>query len=149
MNQPATAPRAQRPPGALDRTLRVVVAVLAGNALGFAAWSFAGLAIPRLWAGRSEQTHPLALMGLIAVSFVLLAAPPVLVGAFSGWLARRAHLWVGLASGLWAFSLIGRVPAGFPIAAGVWYAPTVLVLFSGALGAWSIAGKDEGPAPAV
>jgi len=96
-------------------------------------------------AGRSEQTHPLLLTGLIAVSFVLLAAPPVLVGAFSGWLARRAQIWVGLASGLWALSLIGRVPAEFPIAAGVWYAPTVLVLLSGALGGWSTSGgKDEG-----
>lgn len=145
MNKTTSAPRSRRPPGAIDRTLRVVLAVLGGNGLGLAAWSFAGLAIPRLWAGRSDQTHPLALMGLIAVSFVLLAAPPVLVGALSGWLARRAQMWVGLASGLWAFSLIGRVPADFPIAAGVWYAPTVLVLLSGALGGWSTTGtKDEG-----
>ncbi len=145
MNKPTTASRDRRPPGAIDRTLRVVLAVLGGNGLGFAAWGFAGLAIPRLWAGRSDQTHPLVLMGLIAVSFVLLAAPPVLVGALSGWLARRAQMWVGLASGLWAFSLIGRVPTDFPIAAGVWYAPTVLVLLSGALGGWSTTGtKDEG-----
>lgn len=122
-----------------------MLAVFGGNVLGYLAWIFAGQAIPRLWAGRDELSHPLVLMGLIAASFVLLAAPPVLIGALSGWVARRAHLWVGLASGLWALSLIGRVPADFPIAAGVWYAPTVLVLLSGALGGWSSSGiKDEG-----
>lgn len=122
------------------RGRRAVLAILGGNVLGYLAWVFALQAIPRLWAGRSEHSHPLLLMGLIAASFVLIAAPPVLVGALSGWLARRAHLWVGLASGLWSLSLIGRVPADFPIAAGIWYAPAVLVLLSGALGGWSTSG---------
>ncbi len=124
---------------------RTSLAILGGNVLGYLAWVFAGQAIPRLWGGHSEQSHPLQLMGLIALSFVLVAAPPVLIGALSGWVARRAHLWVGLASGVWALSLIGRVPVDFPIAAGLWYAPTVLVLLSGALGGWSSSGaKDEG-----
>src|SRR5688500_18157 len=134
-----------RPLRTADHWIRLGLSVLAGNALGYLAWMVAWAAIPRLWAGRSEQSHPLLLMGLIAATFVLLAAPPVLIGALSGWLARRAHLWVGLASGLWALSLIGRVPTDFPIAAGVWYAPTVLVLLSGALGGWSSSGiKAEG-----
>ncbi len=121
------------------------LAILGGNVLGYLAWLIAGQVVPRLWAGRSEQSHLLLLMGLVAASFVLIAAPPVLIGALSGWVARRAHMWVGLASGLWALSLIGRVPAGIPIAAGLWYAPTVLVLLSGALGGWSTSGiKDEG-----
>jgi hypothetical protein len=119
------------------------VSVLGGNVLGYLAWVVAWAVITQLWAGRSEQNHPLLLMGLIALSFVLLAAPPVLIGAFSGWLARRDHLWVGLASGLWALSLIRLVPAGFPIAAGLWYAPTVLVLLSGALGGWSTTGTNR------
>ncbi len=134
-----------RPLRATDYWVRLVLAVLGGNGLGYFAWVFAAGAIPRLWAGHSEHSPPLVLMGLVAASFVLLAAPPVLIGALSGWVARRAHLWVGLASGLWALSLIGRVPAGMPIAAGIWYAPTVLVLLSGALGGWSMMGvKAEG-----
>jgi hypothetical protein len=50
--------------------------------------------------------------------------------------SRVAQALVGLACGLWSLTLLGRVPAGFPIAAGVWYAPTILVLLSGALGGW-------------
>jgi hypothetical protein len=128
-----------------DRVIRLSLAILGGNLLGYMAWLVALAAIPRLWEGRSAGSHPLVLMGLVAVSFVLLAAPPVLVGALSGWVARCWHIWAGLASGLWALSLIGRVPAEFPIAAGLWYAPTVLILFSGALGGWSTSGtKKEG-----
>ena len=127
------------------RWLRAAAAVAAGNVLGYAAWAGASLVIPQLWAGRGAESHLLALIGLISLSVVLLAAPPVLVGAFTGWLARRWHLWVGLASGLWAVGLIGRVPAEVPIAGGFWYAPTVLVMLSGALGAWSTSGlMDEG-----
>ena len=125
--------------------LRIGLAVVGGNLLGFGAWQLAGALIPRLWAGRTELSHPLVLMGLIFISSVLFAGPPVFVGALSGWVARRWHIWVGLASGLWAISLIGRVPVDFPIAPGLWYAPAVLVLLSGALGGWSISGiKDEG-----
>jgi hypothetical protein len=128
-----------------DRFIRLSLASVGGNLLGYAAWRVALAVIPRLWEGRSAGSHPLVLMGLVAVSFVLLAAPPVLIGALTGWAARRWHIWVGLASGLWAVSLIGRVPADFPLAAGLWYAPTVLVLLSGALGGWSASGlKGEG-----
>ncbi len=116
--------------------IRILLSALLGNTLGFGAWQLAGLLIPRLWAGRSASTNPLILIGLTAASFILLAAPPVLVAALSAAVARRAHLWVGLASGLWAVSLLGAVPAAFPIARGLWYAPTVLVLLSGMLGGW-------------
>ena len=124
--------------------LRVMAAVFGGNVLGYAAWAAAGALIPRLWVGRGPESPLPVLIGLIALSVVVLAAPPVLIGALAGWLARRWHLAVGLASGLWAFTLVGAVPAEVPIAAGLWYAPTVLVMLSGALGAWSTAGiKDE------
>ena len=116
--------------------LRVAVAILLGNGLGFAAWAFARIAIPRLWQDRGPNTNFLILMGLIALSFILVAAPPVLVGALGGWLARRAQPWVGLVCGLWSLSLVTSVPAAFPIAQGIWYVPTVLVLLSGALGGW-------------
>lgn len=94
------------------------------------------MAIPWLWQGRGPNTNFLLLVGLTALTFILLAAPPVLVGALGAWLARRAQPWVGLVCGAWSLTLLGRVPASFPIAQGVWYAPTVLVLLSGALGGW-------------
>lgn len=116
--------------------LRLGGVILLGNALGYGAWLGARFSLPVLWQGQSPKTNFLMLVGLTALTGVLLAAPPVLVGALCGWLARRAQPLVGLACGLWSVSLIGRVPATFPIAPGVWYAPTVLVLLSGALGAW-------------
>jgi hypothetical protein len=115
---------------------RAAGAVLLGNGVGYAAWVGARAAIPQLWQGRGPHTNFLMLVGLTALTFILLAAPPVLVGALGGWLAHRAQPWVGLVCGLWSLTLLGRVPAAFPIAAGVWYAPTVLVLLSGAVGGW-------------
>ena len=116
--------------------LRPGGAVLLGNALGLAAWAGDRAFIPQLWAGRGPHTPFALLVGLVALSFMLVAAPPVLVGALGAWLGRAAHLWVGLGCGLWSFVLVGQVPAAFPIAPGTWYVPTVLVLFSGAMGGW-------------
>jgi len=96
----------------------------------------ARVSIPELWQGRGPHTNFVVLVGLTALTFILLAAPPVLVGALGAWLARQAQLWIGLACGLWSLTLLGRVPAAIPIAAGIWYVPTVLVLLSGALGGW-------------
>jgi hypothetical protein len=118
---------------------RVAFAVIAGNGLGLAAHLAAiRLVIPWLWSGAGDATSLAASMGLVAVSFMLVAAPPVLLGALGAWLARRGQVWVGLTCGLWSLTLVGAVPAYFPIAPGVWYAPTVLVLLSGALGGWMV-----------
>src|SRR5258708_30883856 len=108
--------------------------LLLGNVLGYAAWLGARVSIPLLWQGQSPKTNFLILVGLTALSGILLAAPPVLVGALCGWLARRAQPLVGLVCGLWSLTLMGHVPAVFPLAAGVWYTPPVLVLPAGALG---------------
>jgi hypothetical protein len=123
------------------RVGRVLLVLLFGNALGAAAWQFALWAIPHLWQDRqpSEQTF-FELIGLTALTFMLLATPPVLIGALGGavsnWIARGWGMWVGLGCGLWALALIQATPPEFPIAAKVWYAPTVLILFSGAVGGW-------------
>jgi len=122
---------------------RVVIVSLAGNVLGVAAWQSALVLIPRLWGGTNASTGLLARVGLIAVSAMLIAAPPVLIGALGAWLARRAQMWVGLACGLWGFSLIQAVPATFPIASGVWYAPTVLILLSSTLGGWLLDLREQ------
>jgi MFS family permease len=118
---------------------RLALSVLLGNALGLGAnWAAARIVLPWLWADTNLDTGFWARVGLVAASFILLAAPPVLAGALGAWLAQRAQLWVGLACGLWGFILIGAVPDVFPIAAGVWYAPTVLVILSSALGGWML-----------
>lgn len=116
--------------------IRVSGAILLGNVLGFAAWIAARVTIPQLWQGRGPHTEFVTLVVLTALTFILLAAPPVLVGALGAWVARRAHALVGLVCGLWSLTLLSRIPPSFPLAPGVWYAPTVLVLLSGALGGW-------------
>jgi hypothetical protein len=127
--------------------LRLSGTILLGNILGYAAWVGARIVIPRLWEGRGPNTNFLALMALIALTFIMVAAPPVLVGALGAWLARRARPWVGLVCGLWSLTLLGTVPATFPIARGIWYAPTVLVFLSGALGGWMMDLRAHAPGP--
>jgi hypothetical protein len=55
---------------------------------------------------------------------------------WSAWLARRAQLGVGLASGAGSLTLIQATPASLPSLARVWFAPTVLVYLSCAFGGW-------------
>jgi len=118
--------------------LRILLAVLTGNLAGLAGWRFAQVAIPRLWAEQSPETPVLWLLGLTALTFILLAAPPVLAGALAAWWARRAPVLVGLLSGLWSLVLIQPVPPQLPIAPGLWYASTLLVVLSGAAGGWTM-----------
>jgi hypothetical protein len=92
--------------------------------------------LPRLWS-LAETGLPVGAGG-IALAAIWLAAPPVLLGALGAWLARRAQVWVGLACGLWSVTLIDAAPKIYPIIVGIWYAPTVLVLLSGALGGWML-----------
>ena len=118
---------------------RILLATLISNALGLGAnWAAVRLVLPWLWSGVNDDAGVPARMGLVAASAILIAAPPVLWGALGAWLARREQLWVGLACGLWGFALVSTVPAILPIASGVWYAPTVLVLLSSMLGGWML-----------
>jgi hypothetical protein len=127
---------------------RILLAMLTGNALGLGAnWAAVRLVLPWLWSGVNDDASVLARMGLVAASAILIAAPPVLWGALGAWLARREQLWIGLACGLWGFVLIGSVPAVLPIAAGVWYAPTVLVLLSSMLGGWMLDLRAQARSP--
>lgn len=118
--------------------LRLLAAIGLGNLCGWGAWRLGLWALPALWAGQLPPSSVLALIGLTAVSAIVMAGPPVLVGALAARLAGRAHLAVGLLSGLWSLTLLRLVPAGLPIAPGLWYASTVLVLFSGAMGGWTM-----------
>ena len=117
---------------------------MAGNLLGLSAWTLAQAALPWLWRDSGTMSNLLLLMGLVAVTAILFAAPPVLAGALGAWLAGRAQMGVGLASGLWSLALLQSVPAGLPVAPGLWYATTVLVLLSGMLGGWMMELRAQG-----
>ena len=80
------------------KILRTLAAILVGNALGLLAWTLARAALPWLWRERGAMTDLLLLMGLVAVTAILFAAPPVLAGAL-GALARRPR-----PAGRWASS---------------------------------------------
>lgn len=121
-------------------TPRFVLAVALTNLAGWGLWRLAWEAfIPRLWGGLPPEAGLLARLGAMALTAIALAAPPVLLGAAGGWLARHSPAWLaGALSGLWALSLISTVPEGWPIAPGVWYAPSVLVMLSGLFGGWMV-----------
>jgi hypothetical protein len=74
---------------------------------------------------------------------MMMAAPPVLIGALSAWLARRSQVWVGLLSGLWSVMLIQSTPESFPILSRVWFAPTVLILLSALFGGWMMDLREQ------
>lgn len=115
---------------------RAFFAGLLGNALGYGVWRAAWLALPGLWASAGPEAGPGRQVGVLIMTVLLIAAPPGLIGAFSAWLAGRARLGVGLLSGLWALTLIRVLPAEVVFLGPVWFAPTVLILLSSALGAW-------------
>lgn len=117
---------------------RILAAVILGNALGYGAWRAAWGLLPALWALAAERSGWLPRLGLVALTAILLAAPPVLVGALAAWAARRAHVLVGLAGGLWALSLVRATPPELPFLTTFWFAPTVLILLSSALGGWML-----------
>jgi hypothetical protein len=124
--------------------MRTLAAIIVGNLLGLSAWTLARTMLPWLWRGRGGLSNVPLLMGLVAATAILFAAPPVLAGALGAWLSGRAQLGVGLASGLWSLALLQSVPAGLPVAPGLWYATTVLVLLSGMLGGWMMELRAQG-----
>lgn len=117
---------------------RITFAILLGNGLGWSAWVLGWRVLPWLWANTDEGAGLGALVGRVAVSAIMMAAPPVLIGALSAWWARQAQVWVGLLSGVWSVLLIQSTPESFPILSQVWFAPTVLILLSALFGGWMI-----------
>ncbi len=116
--------------------IRSGIAILLGNILGGGAWALGWRALPFIWANADEGIGLGVLVGRVAVSAMMMAAPPVLIGALTAWLARRAQVWAGLLSGLWSLALIQSTPESFPILSQVWFAPTVLILLSALFGGW-------------
>lgn len=116
--------------------VRAVLAGLLGNGLGYGLWRVTWWLLPGLWAG--GETGLAARVGALVLTAVLIAGPPVLIGALSAALARRARLGIGLASGVWSIALIRVLPDPVPYLGPIWFAPTILILLSGALGGWMI-----------
>ena len=117
---------------------RITLAILLGNGLGWGAWVLGWRVLPWLWANADEGAGLGALVGRVAVSAMMMAAPPGLIGALSAWVARRAQVWVGLLSGLWSVILIQSTPESFTLFSQVWFAPTILILLSALFGGWMI-----------
>lgn len=115
---------------------RIVIAIALGNGLGWAAWALGWRTLPWVWANTTEGAGLGALVGRVALSAMMMAAPPVLIGALSAWLARRAQVWVGLLSGAWSVVLIQSTPESLPSLSQIWFAPTVLILLSALFGGW-------------
>ena len=122
---------------------RILLVILLGNALGWSAWILGWRALPLLWTSTDGSAGLGALVGRVAVSAMMMAAPPVLIAALSAWLARRAQVWVGLLSGLWSVVLIQSTPDSFPILSQVWFAPTVLILLSALFGGWMMDLREQ------
>lgn len=123
--------------------MRLIIAIAIGNILGWGAWALGWRALPLIWANVNETIGWGALIARVAMSAMLMAAPPVLIGALTAWLARRAHVWAGLLSGLWSAALIQTTPEALPILSQVWFAPTVLVLLSGLFGGWMLDLREQ------
>ncbi|MBI3240913.1 MAG: hypothetical protein HYZ49_01275 [Chloroflexi bacterium] len=119
---------------------RVMLSVLGGNVIGYAAFRLALWAAPQWWeaAGpRSGLGETMLLMALTAISF---AAPPVMVGALAARAAARYEPFVGLAAMLWGASARLWWPPVPLLPAESWVLPMTLILLSGLMGGWLAGG---------
>ena len=122
--------------------LRPALAALGGNVAGYAAFRAALWATLILWRSSLGADAPDGDFGarilLVALTAVLFAAPPVLIGALAARLAGRARPWVGLLAGSWAIGFAWWWPNVPLLGPEAWVGPVVLVLLSGLVGGWLI-----------
>ncbi|MEK6575010.1 MAG: hypothetical protein AABZ58_11950 [Chloroflexota bacterium] len=127
--------------------IRIALAILLGNALGYTLFRLAAWAAPQWWHA-VETPIPfgkLLLIGLTAISF---ATPPVIVGALAARVAARWEPAVGLAAALWGVTARQWWPTQVPLLPPEsWIAPMTLILMSGFVGGW-MAGRRL-PSPAL
>lgn len=123
--------------------LRVMLSVLSGNVIGYAAFRLALWAAPQWWAGpRNGFGMTMLMMALTAISF---AAPPVIVGALAARVAACYEPFVGLAAMLWGTSVRWWWPPQIPLLPPEsWVLPMTLILLSGLMGGW-LAGESRRP----
>jgi hypothetical protein len=134
--------------------IRLGLAIAGGNAVGYAAFRGALWATPMLWRSGAGADAPSGSLGgrvlLVAVTAILCAAPPVLIGALAARAAGRARPWAGLAAGLWGMGFAWWWPEMPLLGPQAWVGPTILVLLSGLVGGWLMdqrARREAGPGP--
>ncbi|HKZ71088.1 MAG TPA: hypothetical protein VJ020_13470 [Anaerolineales bacterium] len=123
--------------------VRLALAVLLGNALGYGLFRLAAWTTPKIWAAAPPPVpfgQLLLLIGITAISF---ATPPVIVGALAARVAARHEPFVGLATALWGVTARQWWPAQeIPLLPPQsWVAPMTLILVSGLVGGWLAGGR--------
>jgi hypothetical protein len=120
--------------------LRVAAAALGGNLIGYATFRFAAWWMPQQWAAVRAGDPLGEVMLLIAVTAMVFAAPPVIVGALAARVAGSYEPYIGLTSALWSISARLWWPVIPQLPAESWIAPMVLIMMSGMIGGWMVGG---------
>ena len=119
---------------------RSAFAVLFGNAAGYGAFRLAVAVTPALWDTGLKLVRPETDFWLrlvfTALTVMMFASPPVLIGALAARLAGGAQMWIGLAAGLWGFGFARWWPPLPLLGPEAWLGPTILILLSGLVGGW-------------
>lgn len=120
--------------------LRYLLTLLGANVLGYAAFLWAWRVVPGWWSAAARPLPFGWLLGLIAVTAIAFAAPPVIIGATAARVAGRHEPYVGLGSALWGLTAYRWWPAEqLPLPPESWVAPMSLILLSGLLAGWVVA----------
>jgi len=128
---------------AMKNYVRLIAAILGGNVVGYAAFRAAAWFTPQLWLAAGEEITFGMRLALIAVSSILFAAPPVMIGALAAKVAARHELFAGLAASLWGVSAFRWWPAIPTLPSESWLAPMTLIFLSGLMGAWVMIGFNS------
>lgn len=117
--------------------LRIALAVVFGNALGYGLFRLAAWAAPQWWRAAESPIPFGGLLLLIGVTAISFATPPVIVGALAARVAARHEPVVGLAAALWGVTARQWWPPQVPLLPPEsWVAPMTLILLSGLMGGW-------------
>ena len=128
---------------AMKKYVQLIAAILGGNIVGYTAFRAATWFTPQLWIAAGEEITFEMRLTLIAISSILFAAPPVIVGALAAKVASRHELFVGLAASLWGVSAIQWWPIIPTLPSESWLAPMTLIFLSGLMGAWAMIGFNS------
>lgn len=125
----------------MKTALRVGLAVLAGNGLGYGFFRLAGWFSTGLWRLGPPPDFG-ALLLRICLTAIVFSTPPVIVAALMARLAGKFEPWVGLGTALWGITARWWWPASVPLLpAESWVAPLSLILISGLIGGWLVGGR--------
>ena len=110
---------------------------------GYAAFRLAIWLTPTWWGTVTTNSTVFQLMALIALTTIIFAAPPVVIGALAARVAATYEPYVGLAATLWGVGLRLWWPLIPQLPAESWIAPMCLILMSGMIGGWLMSGLNK------